>query len=645
MLLPAWLFALRDTLRAGALAPAEALGPITVLTELSHVCETLLAGRAGPNDADRKSITAELRAARGTIGPRAAQAIGPTLDTFVRETTATRLETAQGARSVKLALDALGPRVVAPEASAAAWDDVVAAFADPDVDVDICEQRMMVLRELCEARGHGWWALGLPHVLSDVISDTMLGAVWAGVMDESLLTDPRDQAGMDEEVRLAACRRMVAEDGERDDVVVWLRFEHAYVDGWQRVGPVEFFHAGMFPDGLRAGGGLAGMPGYEPPAELHDPRFTGRWPEDHRADPGTEHAVLARVRLPDIYVEQARRRARDLVTAVIEVASELSQWELQSGEVLYTEKNGASGSFFADPKQLERNRTRVQSVDDPTRDGLARLDPGLVTRLAADDPAAFEAVEDARWVIAVARSPSAAQRVALGTRALERSLGAARAQGERWPDGVRRYLRAPWLHCAIGMWLEVLAHHAIVGAALTHGRDSASAEAVVGSERGTAARSPRSVDVRGLASLASGRPLDEIISAGLMEHRQVRVGLAVLSDPTAAARWLATRERRFDVLLARAERCRNGVIHGQRPTEGALNTVDGFVADLGRIVARDSVRTAASGLEPLAVLEGWRVGIVEAKARLDAGDGPVEALFLNPCARGDDFEGSTVGEP
>jgi hypothetical protein len=86
-------------------------------------------------------------------------------------------------------------------------------------------------------------------------------------------------------------------------------------------------------------------------------------------------------------------------------------------------------------------------------------------------------------------------------------------------------------------------------------------------------------------------------------------------------------ERRFKTLLARAERSRNAVIHGQRPSPSVLATVDGFVTDLGRLVAAESMRTAETRQPPLAYLERWRVELIERRARLQSGANPLTTLF------------------
>ncbi|MCA1679167.1 MAG: hypothetical protein LC777_09605, partial [Actinobacteria bacterium] len=97
--------------------------------------------------------------------------------------------------------------------------------------------------------------------------------------------------------------------------------------------------------------------------------------------------------------------------------------------------------------------------------------------------------------------------------------------------------------------------------------------------------------------------------------------------PEKASAWLTALEGRFRCLLARTERQRNAIVHGQRPTEGVLASIDEFVRDLGRLVAQESMRSAETGQPPLSQLERWRVDLLEEHARLSAGESPLQVLF------------------
>lgn len=61
----------------GGGAPPELLGPASALGELGRVCETMLAGRGGPNTDDRKSLVSDIKGMRGALGSKTVAAVGP----------------------------------------------------------------------------------------------------------------------------------------------------------------------------------------------------------------------------------------------------------------------------------------------------------------------------------------------------------------------------------------------------------------------------------------------------------------------------------------------------------------------------------------------------------------------------------------
>lgn len=343
-----------------------------------------------------------------------------------------------------LSLGALLERFYQPEVVQAAWDDVVDAFAEGQT-AEVGEYCIAVLRELCEARGHKWSDLGLAYQLTRLLSDDIAVAVAAGAVDGETVSDWGATAGLSEEERLSLCRVAVAAEAARGDVAVWLLFVEAYVEGWQRLGPVQLFDAHLMPDGIRAGGALGGFDDYEAPPELGD------WDADsvYSGDLGVpvgEHAVLARVWLPETLVELAPQRARVLVQTLVEVANDDSRWVLKDGEAAHRVGGDWYGSLgFDDPAVLRENRRSLDVIAERTRDALTLFNDSFVERLVNGDAAAAEAIEDL------------VQRVALGTRALERTLGIAQAVDEDWADVTTRYLLAPWVALERSRWVQCAA--------------------------------------------------------------------------------------------------------------------------------------------------------------------------------------------
>src|SRR4051812_35799531 len=83
---PVGLHALRRQLEGrGEGAPPETLGPITALVELQRICQTMLAGRGGPNPSNRPSLTKDISNALKALGPKTRAALGATLTSFQKD--------------------------------------------------------------------------------------------------------------------------------------------------------------------------------------------------------------------------------------------------------------------------------------------------------------------------------------------------------------------------------------------------------------------------------------------------------------------------------------------------------------------------------------------------------------------------------
>ncbi len=623
---PEWALALRRQVReGGAGAPAETLGPTSILFELRNVCRSMLIGRGGPSDDDRKSLVVDIGKMREGLGPNFVGAANPLLDDFSGQLNqlGRRLKTAHGARVVNLQLDSLLDRLAQPEVGRAAWKDVVAAFQDPDEPAERCELRLLQLRELSELRGHevlrfGGLATRMDHVLADDPSElARLGDVASTPLDAS-----RRFAGVALDRRVELCGDLVAAAPEVDDTAVWFVLDSAALaGGWLRRGPVQFFSGELFPDHLDADGPLRGYEDYEPPPELRDLDEARRW-----FDPlPSEHVVLARVWLAGAPVGTARERAREVVEGLIEVVKAESRWVLYEGEVQWRAATGWSGATPTDPAALYEARTAVHPFFEGTGEALEQLQSDFVARLVAQEAAAVEAVEDARWTRTVEREGSATARVALGTRALERTMNIAQVKGEGWYGATARYLLAPWVQLRLRNELLDAGVSATWG--LRYRGDETTfrhAEDLV-----WPSVTPRRSDLNygGLAQLDSRLP--GALPEGSVERRLLRDATERLNSPEAMLTTLGVLRDSFARLLARTRRQRNAVLHGTRPAAGVLASIDDFVIVLGALVAEESMRTAETRREPLVAFEQARARLLEAEARLQAGDDPVWALELD----------------
>jgi hypothetical protein len=104
------LKALRRRLKhRGNGAPPDVLGPISVVHKLEAICQQMLAGRGGSNQANRPSLVDDLLRALGQLGQDTRARAREALVSFQSELNklGSRLDALQGARVVALQLDVL----------------------------------------------------------------------------------------------------------------------------------------------------------------------------------------------------------------------------------------------------------------------------------------------------------------------------------------------------------------------------------------------------------------------------------------------------------------------------------------------------------------------------------------------------------
>jgi len=292
------------------------LGPISALKELEAVCDSMLAGRGGPNVSNRPSLINDLQLGLDRLGGSLKSGVGPLLEDFRREIghIKARLDSPQGARVIALALEPLLERFRQPQAARGAWRDVRKAFKDHDASAALCQLRILQLAEVTEFRGHDWAERA--RFLSELLSDEPIALWQVDELDESELKNHMDSdspAGVPEWRRLELCEEAVMESAATSDVVVWLVVDDAAIHrGYLRIGYVQFFDQSMIPDAVREGGQLAQRDEFSALPELED------WDEakvsfglEHLPD--AQHRVLVRVELKNTRPARARARAREVV--------------------------------------------------------------------------------------------------------------------------------------------------------------------------------------------------------------------------------------------------------------------------------------------------------------------------------------------
>ena len=619
---PTWLDALRQQLDAGGKdAPPEILGPATALDELRAVATNTLQGSGPPNSDDLASLRQDVQAAFEEVGADTLSALAPVLTEFRRDVgrLPSLLGTANGARVALAAAHALEQRLVDRSVAGALWDDMTSTFEDGD-DAERCELRILQLREVSERRGHNWSQLSRRVV--GVINDWTWNLTEAGA-DVTAAQSPLDEAGLDEAERLRLAREAVLAPAPDDEVIVWLAFEHAWLGQFhQRLGPVEFFAGQLWPEGVRTGNYRDAQPRIEFEGERQEVD-QGPYQPDFYGLPDKDF-VLARVELGFRQLAGAEEQATRLVTDVVRAARLNSEWRLMRGSALYSKRSGWNGiSSFQSEKAVPPDPPRVE----PTDHALRRLDQRLVAALSQETPAAQDAADYLRWQEAIRHISAPAQRLVLMVRALERALPTDRDNADirAWPQSAQRYLKDVWCAERLGDWL--------VDTTL------AAVEAIRADER--AAGATELSDIQDQLLVHGGRmmtihhdilleravELAEGLTQGSMAQRLVGETVRRTAAGPDTVAWLDAFGKRFDRLIARAERQRNAAVHGATTIPAVLDTVESFVARLsGRIVA-EKLEDAACGVSALDAMEDARYAALERKDRMSKGETAREALF------------------
>jgi hypothetical protein len=608
------------------------LRPIAALSEVLAVSQSVKEGHSPPQERDRRSLATDVDAALTAIGDELKTHLGSALRDY-RKQEVPQLEpflaTAGGATRTLHATKLLRDKVKNPQAAQAAWRDLVDAVRHGRPESE-GRHKALVLIEIEEALGHEWrWLSGsLSHPLVAGDFDTV---------EQRLATPPSKTAQ-----------------------TAWFAFAHAHIPrGHHRIGQVQFFSHEIWPDLVRSESHLLRQyPSAEFPAELDDRMTsymsTGRadaTPEKQREAVATEHRVFARVELTGSRAADARspwvhgippdRWAHDLVVSIVEAASFTwggSTWKLLEGCCLYhgevtfgeeSHPNWSGTLGFYDPDVFERNRLwasgRAHPHHEPTGSALRDLNPDFADRAAARDPAIQDAVAEARWYQAARNQTDAAQRIALHVRAFERMLPI--AGNETWHDALSRYYRDTWTRATFDFHVRDIGHEA--DWALRQVDFAAIAE--LGAWVVSTGAMSETLNVRQFFDVA-GQITPLLPDEHRLVRRRVRDLAKYAADPDAARRRHEQLGGEFDVLLNRAVRQRNAVIHGVRTVPEVVATVEPLIAQLAAFLVGRSIRESASGRDVLESLEADRAAARERLWRLQRGEGPVIDVIYGPAS-------------
>jgi hypothetical protein len=617
--MPAWLRALLQAASDDSFAaPGSTLGPVGALDELIS-----LEGFGGAETAaDRSSLQRDLGAALGALGPELAASIDPALADFRRFTLARVPELLRTRESVGIASASarvLREVLVGEVAVRAAWRDVVSAFEE-DGPYEHCLGRLAVLREVVEAHGHAWEVEA--ELIARVINDSAEYAARAGAQvpppADGRRHEVEERAGLAEEERIALIEAHLSRPPTDEEIVVWLLISDAVVsEKTIDLGAVRFFDTRMLRSRLRFGP-IDPRP-FGLPRDL-EPFVAARLLEDLDAE---EQAVLARVEVKPGRAG-AIGRARDTVTGLLDIAT-LGEprpgWKLETGHLLI------SGSGWSHLRFRYNGGLRSINFDRwtyrPDR-SLAQLDPELARAWHDGDPATAEAVELARWERSLQSSTNEAFRVALGVRNLERVLPAERVapagrDAPHWAAVVSYYLKEVWCWEVLRGHLDEVRLHSLSAPTESSPEDSVR-ESEDFYERRRAIHVEEEINRRVLVEKASS--LGGLFRPGSSRRRMLDTVAARTVDPASTLAWLSSLGEEFDVLLDRAARQRNAVVHGSPTVPTVIEATLPFVAGLGSMVAK-AARDAAAARDPLTNwLERERLRALGDSAALRAGTAP-----------------------
>jgi hypothetical protein len=241
------------------------------------------------------------------------------------------------------------------------------------------------------------------------------------------------------------------------------------------------------------------------------------------------------------------------------------------------------------------------------------------------------------WAESVRKLPDGAQRAALSIRLLERRLPRAPESQPRWgsTDGwlarARWWLRAGYADGQLFRNLSDAAFEGVHGIPAQHAANKElflRYEALMLPSTGGLAFEYRPKEIMGgLVDLAGELP------EGSMEARIVMSAAASLSHGPAAAGRLEEHGGRFDVLLRRAARVRNAVLHGNNTVPAVVESIHSVLEQLTAAVISAEFHTIESTQEIRDILDHRR-GLREAElAALRDRESPKDVLFL-PTAAG-----------
>ncbi|MEJ7567756.1 MAG: hypothetical protein WKF41_05770 [Gaiellaceae bacterium] len=600
---------LEEYLRTAPDSLVHVLRPLAALGEVIAVCESIRTGRRPPQLHDRNSLRADVQRALTGLGPELRRALEPTRYDYFHGELADLPDLLHDTRGgvIRLlnATKILRERLLRPVSSQAAWRDLLAA-ARGGLSEEVARLRALQLREIEEALGHEWrWR-----------EMRLRELVRAGEFDdveEVLLFPP-----------------------SRGAQVAWFIFADADIpNGYLRVGQVQFFSHRLWPEAVMSQEYMARIPEADLPFELDEFSIVQIKPNDD-----AEHHVYARVELTGPRAQGTRNPwahgrapqawARELVSAIVDAGTFRiggSAWKLLAGVAVYAGTvSDASGTFgnwggsfgFVDSAEYD-NEPSALPLHEGTGEALESLDKRFADLVAEGDATAIDAIGEVRWYEATRKQVDPAQRVALHVRAFERALPM--PGHERWNDAVKRYFCEFWALDQFDSELFELAHDCELAIRRHDHKQLDRLEQWL-------VRDDLRFTISLGAFLRTAAKIEPLIPrTSRFERRRLREAAKYAAHPAAAHERLREFEQRFMILLDRALRQRNAVVHGVKTVSDVVASVDRFVARIAGYVVAQSVEGAGTGEDLIEAIERGRARSRLTVWRLDNGEMPVDRVL------------------
>jgi hypothetical protein len=576
-----------------------------VLEELAVTLEEVAHGRSAPLSADRRSLVGDVDLALTRCGLRLQQVTSPDLKQL-RVEEVSRLEGVLADQMASRALAEVVRDVLeqlrSDDAVTAAWADVIERFSDGASTTGELMLSIDQLNELLRSRGHELWAA------HSSLRQHIRNGEWEEARD--------------------AVTGLAGEEA----VVAWVVLANASLGKpVRRVGQVRFFDGGPGLHAVRKWCDQEGHELLEPLPELTDEAL-----DMHFTSLPGEHLVFARVELAGPRAKRPEggyrvpqlEWARTFVADLIEAAGFRfggTEWTLLDGGCTFLADGGDGDSItFGDPVDRERNSRLGDPRFDPTADQLASLPEGFADALAAGRQTARDASEAVNWHRNVEKTSDPRQRLALHVRRFEVQWTTGDRDGwQSWEGPLRHYLRDSWARHYQEDFLMFAGYRLHRDAPLAHPKARVAETAVGVYEREGA--HGFTIDLRAVISVAP------VVAGGFRGgslHRRLfkEVARHTASSPAGQEWWRLLRGD-FDVLLNRAVRQRNRVIHGRETVLPVIESAGGFVSRLAASLAREAVRAAAGSTSVDGTLENNRAELIDLFERLPSEPSLADAWF------------------